>query len=59
MKEQKGKSMDDRTKVKLSAEYLTYGTLLHPLSHWGDPIIVKSCVKESSQRETEAAPGQP
>lgn len=54
----KRKSMEAMTKVKLSTVYLTYGTVLHPLSHWGDPIIVKGCFKESSQQGTEAAPGQ-
>lgn len=46
------------TKVRLSTVYLTYGTLLRPLRHQGDPIIVASCFKESSQQGTEAAPGQ-
>ena len=46
--------MEGMTQVKLSTVYLTYGTLLHPLSLWGDPIIVKSCFKETSQP---ASPG--
>lgn len=56
-KSRKRKSMEGMTKVKLSTVHLTYGTLLQPLSHWGHPIIVKGCFKESSQQGTEAGPG--
>lgn len=51
------KSKESMTKVKLSTVCLTCGALLHPLSHRGDPIIVKGCFKESQQGSA-AAPGQ-
>lgn len=55
-REKRGDSM---TKVKPSTGYLTRDTVLHPLSHWGDPIIVKGCFKESSQQGRDAAVGEP